>query len=102
MARTRGSKSGASAPKVGKKRVAFALHAPHAREAAVAGTFNDWDPSTRPLKGEADGNWKVTFYLAPGKYEYRFIVDGIWTDDPSCITRCSNQYGGENCILVVE
>ena len=58
--------------------------------------------STRPLKREVDGNWKVTFYLAPGKYEYRFVVDGIWTDDPCCTTRCWNQYGGENCILVVE
>jgi 1,4-alpha-glucan branching enzyme len=102
MARTRGSKSGASAPRVGKKRVAFAIHAPHAREVAVAGTFNNWDPSTRHLKGEADGKWKVTFYLEPGKYEYRFVVDGIWTDDPSCIARCPNQYGGENCILIVE
>ena len=102
MARTRGSKSGTSAPKIGKKRVTFTVHAPHAREVAMAGTFNDWDPLTRPLKREADGNWKVTFYLAPGKYEYRFIVDGIWTDDPCCTTRCWNQYGGENCILVVE
>jgi 1,4-alpha-glucan branching enzyme len=102
MARTRGSKSGASAPKIGKKRVALTVHAPHAREVAVAGTFNEWDPSTRPLKREADGNWTVTFYLAPGKYEYRFVVDGIWIDDPCCTTRCWNQYGGENCILVVE
>lgn len=102
MARTHGSKGRATAPKVGKKRVAFAVHAPHAREVAMAGTFNDWDPLTRPMKREADGNWKVTFYLAPGKYEYRFIVDGIWTDDPCCTTRCWNQYGGENCIIVVE
>ncbi len=102
MARTRRSRSGASAPNVGKKRVTFTVHAPHAREVAVAGTFNDWDPSTRALKREEGGNWAVTFFLAPGKYEYRFVVDGIWTDDPCCTTRCWNQYGGENCILVVE
>ncbi len=86
----------------GKKRVTFNAHAPNASEVAVAGTFNNWDPSTRPLKGEADGNWKITFYLSPGKYEYRFVVDGIWTDDPCCTNRCLNQYGGENCIVEVE
>jgi len=102
MARTRRSKSGASAPNVGKKRVNFTVHAPHAREVAVAGTFNDWDPSSRPLKRAEDGSWTVTFFLAPGKYEYRFVVDGIWTDDPCCTTRCWNRYGGENCILEVE
>ena len=102
MARTRERKSGASAPRTGKKRVTFSVHAPHAREVAVAGTFNDWDPSSRPLNREAGGSWTVTFYLAPGSYEYRFVVDGIWTDDPCCTTRCWNQYGGENCILEVK
>jgi 1,4-alpha-glucan branching enzyme len=86
----------------GKKRVTFNICAPNAREVAVAGTFNNREPSTRPLKGEANGSWKVTFYLSPGKYEYRFVVDGIWTDDPCCTTRCRNQYGGENCIVEVE
>jgi len=102
MARTRGYRSGASAPNIGKKRVTFAVHAPFAREVAVAGTFNDWDPSARPLKREEGGNWKTAFYLTPGRYEYRFVVDGIWTDDPCCKTRSWNQYGGENCIVVVE
>jgi len=87
---------------LGKKRVSFRLHAPHAREVAVAGSFNNWDPSARLLKREPDGNWTITFFLAPGKYEYRLVVDGIWTDDPSCTARCRNQYGGENCILEVK
>ena len=101
MARTRGSKSGVSASGSGKKRVTFSLHAPHAREVSVAGTFNEWDPSSRPLKKETEGNWKITFYLPAGTYEYRFVVDGIWTDDPSCTARCPNQYGGENCLLII-
>ena len=102
MTRTRGSKRGTPVPGTGKKRVTFSVYAPHAREVAVAGTFNEWDPARRPLKREPDGNWKVAFYLHPGRYEYRFVVDGIWTDDPCCTTRCWNRYGGENCILEVK
>jgi len=85
-----------------KKRVIFNVHAPAAREAAVAGTFNDWDPSSRPMKRDDEGNWKITFFLSPGKYEYRFVIDGIWTDDPRCTARRRNPYGGENCIVEVE
>lgn len=87
---------------LGKKRVSFSAHAPHAREVAVAGTFNNWDPSARPMKRGDKGDWKVIFFLPRGTYEYRFVIDGIWTDDPCCTTRCRNQYGGENCILEVK
>jgi 1,4-alpha-glucan branching enzyme len=89
------------ASNLGKKRVTFNIRAPNAREKAVAGTFNNWDPSTRTLKKETDGNWEVTFYLSPGKYEYRFVVDGIGSDEPHCSTRCRNQYGGKNYIVEV-
>jgi 1,4-alpha-glucan branching enzyme len=90
------------ATNLGRKRVTFSIHAPDAREIAVAGTFNNWDPTARLLKRETGGKWETTFFLPPGKYEYRFIVDGIWFDDPRCTTRSRNQYGGENCIVEVK
>ena len=101
MARTRGSKSGASAPKVGKKRVAFALHAPHAREAAVAGTFNDWDAEAKPMHPLGDGRWLKETVLPPGTYEYRLVVDGQWIADPLASESLANPFGGRNSILKV-
>ena len=52
------------------------------------------------MKKNAKG-WKTVKYLDPGIYEYRFIVDGVWADDPACKSRRSNQYGSENCVLEV-
>ncbi len=84
-----------------KKRVTFQLHAPEASEVHLPGTFNNWDPTARPLKQQKDGKWKTTVTLEPGVYEYRFIVDGQWQNDPLCQERQGNDFGSENCILKV-
>lgn len=83
-----------------RRRVTFSFASPDAKEVFVAGTFNGWDPHKDPFKRHSTG-WKAVKYLTPGMYEYLLIVDGIWVDDPSCPKRCSNPFGGENCILEV-
>lgn len=84
-----------------RKRVSFFLFSPSAREVSIAGTFNDWQPEKDRLKHDEAGNWKIVKYLNPGQYEYRFVVDGIWTPDPNCSHRRPNPYGGENCVIEV-
>jgi len=86
--------------KVSIRKIIFSFHSPFAEEVFVAGTFNNWEPRRDPLKKNMKG-WKMSKYLEPGTYEYRFIVDGIWVDDPACMSRRPNQYGSENCILEV-
>ena len=34
--------------------------------------------------------------LPPGVHQYRFVVDGQWSDDPACTQRAPNPFGGEN------
>ncbi len=83
------------------KKVIFSFNNwPFAEEVFVAGTFNDWEFRRDPMKKTKKG-WELAKYLHPGIYEYRFIVDGIWMDDPAAKIRCRNQYGGENCVLEV-
>ena len=40
--------------------------------------------------------------LAPGTYQYRYIVDGVWQEDPSNPEQLQNFSGGFNSILHVE
>ncbi|UCD72425.1 MAG: hypothetical protein JSW70_02265, partial [Syntrophobacterales bacterium] len=47
------------------------------------GDFNSWDVSILPMKKGSQGTWKNTVDLPPGRYEYRFWVDGIWRDNPT-------------------
>ncbi|MBI3948646.1 MAG: isoamylase early set domain-containing protein [Armatimonadetes bacterium] len=84
-----------------RKRVAFALHAPEASDVALVGDFNGWDPAARPLKRDESGTWKTTLTLPSGEYQYRYVIDGDWVDDPQCETRLPNEFGTQNCVRIV-
>jgi 1,4-alpha-glucan branching enzyme len=75
--------------------------APKARSVSVAGSFNGWDSQRTPLRKEAGGVWRAFVPLSPGRYEYRFVVDGQWLEDPDAKESISNPYGGRNSVLVV-
>src|SRR4030042_6140043 len=65
------------------KKVRFNLVAPEAERAFLAGDFNNWDVDNLPMKKDHKGTWGTSFALPPGRYEYRFWVDGVWLDDPN-------------------
>ena len=83
------------------RRVAFRLDAPAASRVFVSGTFCDWGSDCCPMKKGRGGVWTSSMSLAPGRYEYRFLVDGAWWDDPACPGRVWNQFGSQNCVMTV-
>lgn len=85
-----------------KKKVSFTYTAAGANSVLVAGDFTGWQQAPLEMKKEKKGHWKRTVSLPAGRYEYRLIVDGEWRDDPQCPLRQPNQFGGENCVCVVE
>jgi len=84
------------------KKVPFEFMAPDARKVYLVGDFNSWDTSANPMKKDKKGVWKAAVSLKPGKYEYRFLVDGNWENDPSCTGCVSNEFGSKNCVRIVE
>ena len=80
------------------KQVEFSLLAPDAKSAFIAGSFNQWNPSSHPLKKDKQGVWKISLALNPGQYEYRFHVDGEWQNDPKCYSFLENPFGTLNCL----
>ena len=85
-----------------KERITFALMAPEAREVFLSGSFNDWSPASDALKQNRSGIWKKEKKLAPGTYEYKFIVDGVWVVDPNCPTTVTDAHGSINSLLEVK
>jgi len=83
------------------KMVTFTFFAPDAGNVFIAGTFNDWSDSKHPLKKDRKGNWNKRLKLVPGKYEYKFIVDGEWVSDPENDESENNSLGSTNSILRV-
>lgn len=66
------------------KATAFTCHAPEAKAVFLAGTFNDWGPQSTSMAKDAEGNWSVALDLPPGRYEYKFVIDGAWCCEPGC------------------
>ena len=91
-----------SAKKTAERKVKFEFSEPEAREVCLAGDFNGWNSGTNPMKMAGNGLWQATLPLAPGKYEYLFLADGNWKNDPACSCFVPNPFGSKNCVRTVE
>jgi len=63
--------------------VDITCQAPSAKAVFVAGTFNHWSASATPMARGLNGAWTATIKIAPGRYEFKFVVDGRWCCDPA-------------------
>jgi len=84
------------------RKVAFEFPSPEAKEVYLVGEFNNWDTQANLMKKDRKGLWKTTLSLKPGRYEYRFLVDGIWMNDIFCSGCVPNEFGNQNCVKIVE
>ncbi|MDP7421509.1 MAG: isoamylase early set domain-containing protein [bacterium] len=74
-----------------------------AEEVAVAGDFNNWDTTADKMVNLGDGNWTITLNLKPGRFEYKFVIDGTkWIADPQAKEFVDDGYGGQRSVLVVD
>jgi chromosome partitioning protein len=76
-----------------------------AAEVRIAGDFNGWIPDrgVSSLVEDEDGRrvWTKVLKLAPGTYQYRYVVDGEWRADPDNPRFVAGPVGGRNSLLVV-
>ncbi len=86
----------------GEKEVQFVFEGPEANQVYLVGEFNQWNTQSIPMKKDKKGIWKKKMKLAPGRYEYQFLVDGNWTPDVSCPEVVTNSFGTRNCVLRVD
>ena len=63
---------------------------------SVAGAFNGWSMDKNPMTPGAAGEWTASLPLKPGRYGYKFVVDGKWTIDPGNTQTEDNGLGDKN------
>jgi len=84
-----------------KIKVTFAVVDLGAKQVSLSGEFNGWSPSATPMKRQEDGHWEATVDLAPGRYQYKFVVDGHWIPDPHAHENVWNRHGTLNSVVEV-
>ena len=82
--------------------VTFMLEHAQAREVFLSGDFNSWSPrELRMVRQSGGGRWEKRLRLAPGRYEYKFVVDEEWLADPKAEQDVVNKYGSVNSVREV-
>ncbi len=91
-----------------KKVVLFQFYAPAASSVYIVGDFNSWghpsngvvrDPNALMEFNETSGLWEKRLELRPGRYEYKYVIDGYnWVSDPAAELYAPNG----NSVLIVK
>ena len=73
-----------------------------AKEVYLAGDFNRWDPKEKQMLKAQDGSFRIKFTIPPGEHQYKYVVDGIWFNDPDVVQQVINSFGTVNSYFRVE
>lgn len=80
----------------------FIFYAPSANKIYLVGDFNNWTiDESNTMTPKENGRWEKSLELPPGRYRYRFLVDGKWTHDPNNDRSEPNPFGEIDSILEI-
>src|SRR5260370_919706 len=80
----------------------FVLIAPNAASVALVGDFNDWNPARSPMRATHAGIWATVLPLAPGRYHYAFLVNGVeWRRDPAAPAALDDDFRSPRSVVTV-
>ncbi|MEE1196490.1 MAG: type I pullulanase [Lachnospiraceae bacterium] len=87
-------------PQVDGRQVTFTYESTSASKVMLAGSMNEW--STTATKMEEENNvFTYTTELTPGIYEYKYVVDGKWINDPENPLLMVSSDSNTNNIIIV-
>jgi 1,4-alpha-glucan branching enzyme len=83
------------------KPVPFVCHARQAKHVHIMGDFNDWNPTSHPMKRQPDGAWRIELPLNHGHHQYLFVIDGKPVLDPGAQGIARNHEGEKVSLMAV-
>lgn len=89
-------------PTVRGEEVVFRLEAPGAKRVQLAGRFNDWNPTRGDMRQDPiSGTWSIRVRIPTGAYQYRYVVDGEWIEDPANEQHEFSETGFRNSLVLI-
>ena len=85
------------------KSVTFTVHAEAGQDVRLAGSFTDWETKAKKMTfKKTNGVYSATVKLAPGEYQYKFIIGDKWATDDQNTEFVPNDKGTFNSKLVIK
>ena len=85
------------------KSVTFTVHAEAGQDVRLAGSFTHWETKAKKMTfKKTNGVYSATVKLAPGEYQYKFIIGDKWTTDDQNAEFVPNDKGTFNSKLVIK
>ena len=85
------------------KSVTFTVHAEAGQDVRLAGSFTDWETKAKKMTfKKTNGVYSATVKLAPGEYQYKFIIGDKWIADDQNTEFVPNDKGTFNSKIVVK
>jgi chromosome partitioning protein len=85
-----------------RRKTQFLFHGPRASRVQIVGNFNNWAQSEDYyMHRREDGTWSKEILLAPGVYQYKFLVDDEWMEDQTNPNVVEDPFGGRNSVIEV-
>lgn len=88
-------------PRPNTKKHTFYYYAPNAQRVELLGDFQNWEMGKIIMNRHESGYWWIDAYMFDGIYEYKFLVDGVWMEDPNARWQWPSPFEGNNSVLVV-
>jgi len=85
-----------------RRRISFVFESPGSQKVSLVGSFNDWDENRHAMKNDGKGVWTKSVMLGAGIYEYKFVADDHWEQDPTNPRQTPNPFGTLNNVIEVQ
>jgi hypothetical protein len=72
-----------------------------AKGVIVSGSFNNWSHHSYRMIREGN-DWVLHLHLSPGRYSYKFVVDGKWIPDEANPLWEENEFGTGNSVVWIK
>ena len=81
--------------------VRFVFPGAIANSVFLVGDFNKWDEHSLPMQKTSSNRFELELKIPPGDYQFKYLADGIWWNDPEADDFRPNYWGSEDSVLKV-
>jgi 1,4-alpha-glucan branching enzyme len=68
----------------------------------LVGDFNQWNEKSHPLRRTEARDFELELEIPPGKYRFKYLVDGVWWNDPDAEEYAPNPWGSEDSVIRID